>query len=154
GSIAGSPGSPSFRISRFSSFGPTDDGRIKPDIMGVGEDVYSLASDDRSSYGISSRTSMATPNVTGSLALLQQYYQELFGEYMRAATLKGLVLHTALDLGTPGPDYRTGWGLLDTEAAAEHITHTLTNPIGIIEAELENGSVYEKTINVSAPGPL
>ena len=46
---------------------------------------------------------------------------------MRSATLKGLIIHTADDLGNPGPDYRHGWGLMNAEAAAalikEHADH-------------------------------
>ena len=65
------------RISTFSSFGPTDDGRIKPDIVGVGERVFSLSSSGTGAYQLSSGTSMATPNVSGSLLLLQEYYSQI-----------------------------------------------------------------------------
>src|SRR5690606_25511411 len=73
-----------------SSQGPTDDLRIKPDITGNGVEVYST--DSTSGYRYLSGTSMATPNVMGSLMLLQQHYNNENGEFMRAATLKGLAL--------------------------------------------------------------
>jgi hypothetical protein len=40
---------------------------------------------------------------------------------MLASTLKGLMIHTADDLGTPGPDYQTGWGLINAKEAADLI---------------------------------
>jgi uncharacterized repeat protein (TIGR02543 family) len=40
---------------------------------------------------------------------------------MRSSTLKGLVIHTADDLGTAGPDYKFGWGLVNVKAAADLI---------------------------------
>ena len=63
---------------------------------------------------------MSTPNVCGSTALLVDYYSSRFpGEAMKASTLKALILHTADDDGNPGPDYRYGWGIMNTQAAAD-----------------------------------
>src|SRR5690606_24089379 len=59
----------SAQIASFSNFGPTDDGRIKPDITGEGVNVYSAYSDSESSYLAQSGTSMAAPGVTGALLL-------------------------------------------------------------------------------------
>ncbi len=154
GSLAFYDGSGRYQTSSFSSFGPADDGRVKPDIMGLGERIYSLASDDPNSYAVSSGTSMATPNVAGSLALLQQYHQIKFGEYMRAATLKGLVIHTADDLDMPGPDYRTGWGVLNMEAAAEHLTRAASVGMAILEESLEDGDVLARDLVVEGGDPL
>ena len=65
---------------------------------------------------------MATPNVCGSTVLLTDYYGQLFpGQCMLASTLKGLIIHTADDLGTAGPDYKFGWGLVNMKAAADVI---------------------------------
>ncbi len=140
--------------SSFSSYGPTDDGRIKPDIVGYGERVYSTRSLSSDSYGTKSGTSMATPNITGSLLLLQQYHFLLTGRYMTAASLKGLVLHTARDLDTPGPDYKTGWGLLDMEAAARVLSDVRANPLAVLESELADGERFSRTATVSAGGPV
>ena len=62
-------------MSTFSSWGPADDGRIKPDIVGKGVSVYSTDNGNDSDYTTLSGTSMSSPNVTGTLALLQQHYQ-------------------------------------------------------------------------------
>lgn len=106
----------------YSCRGPADDGRIKPDIHANGTGLTSsIASSDTAtaSYG---GTSMSSPNVCGSAALLIDYYGTRFpAQAMRASTLKALILHTADDRGTNGPDYKYGWGIMNTKAAADVI---------------------------------
>lgn len=126
-------------MANFSSWGPTDDGRIKPDIVTNGVSVYSTNSTHDSAYTGRSGTSMATPNASGSAQLLVSCFDKLFpGHAMRASTLKALIIHTADDLGVPGPDYTFGWGLLNTEAAAAQIAshHTSPGSHRIVEDEL------------------
>jgi hypothetical protein len=107
-------------VSVFSSWGPTDDGRIKPDIVANGEAVYSTLSGSNKAYGTYSGTSMATPNAAGSAALLIEQYGQLFpGQVMLSSTLKALLIHTADDRGNAGPDYQYGWGLIHVKAAAD-----------------------------------
>ncbi|MBP6390238.1 MAG: S8 family serine peptidase [Flavobacteriales bacterium] len=103
-------------INPSSSRGMTDDGRVKPDICGKGTDLYSAVSSSNSAYDTYTGTSMASPNVAGSLLLMQEAYEKRNGNvglFMRSATLKGLAIHTAADLGNPGPDVTYGWGLLN-----------------------------------------
>ena len=109
-------------MTSFSSWGPCDDGRIKPDVVANGVDVYSCSSSGDTSYTSYSGTSQATPSAMGSAALLEQLYaREFSGQRMRASTLKGLMIHTADDLGNLGPDYQYGWGLINVKAAADII---------------------------------
>ena len=109
-------------MASYSSWGPTDDGRIKPDVVANGENVYSTFSTSNTAYGTYSGTSMATPNACGSAALLIQYFSQQFpGQAMRASTLKALLIHTADDRGNAGPDYQFGWGLINVKAAADLI---------------------------------
>lgn len=140
-------GEVTFQINQSSSQGPTDDLRIKPDIAGDGTGLYSPIPMD--SYATYSGTSMAAPNVTGSLLLLQEYYFQLYGEFMNSSTLKGLVCHTAVDDNTYiGPDPIFGWGLLDAKTSAETILAS-SNDLAIIdELTLDNGGNY--TFNFSA----
>ncbi|MFX5784919.1 S8 family serine peptidase, partial [Acinetobacter baumannii] len=74
-------------MSSFSSWGPTDDGRIKPDLVADGVSVTSTGGNSTTSYATLSGTSMAAPNTTGSLLLLQEYYNRLrSGSFMRSST--------------------------------------------------------------------
>ena len=135
-------GASSVSMSSFSGWGPTDDGRIKPDICGNGVGLYSSTAGSNSSYSSFSGTSMSGPNVAGSMLLLQEHYMNLHGDTaMLAATLKGLVIHTAREAGSnPGPDYSYGWGLLSTRDAADVISEDSINPSVITERTLQNNS--------------
>ncbi|MBC8883744.1 S8 family serine peptidase [Flavobacterium piscinae] len=107
----------SVNINSASSEGPTDDLRIKPDITGNGTGVYSTNSGSDDDYTSLSGTSMASPNVMGTLLLLQQHHNNLYQRFMKSATLKGLACQTADDAGNPGPDAVFGWGLLNAKNA-------------------------------------
>ena len=146
----GPANSQSVSIADFSSWGPSDDGRVKPDIVGNGVNVTSAGIQDPQDYITLSGTSMSAPNITGSLYLLQEYYaKKNNGTFMRAATLKGLACHTALDAGTAGPDYIYGWGLLDTKKAAQAITDNGAKSM-VKEYTLAQG--VTQTYNVVASG--
>ena len=114
-------------IASFSSLGPCDDGRIKPDIVANGVNLKSTISTTDTAYNDTvndpySGTSMATPNAMGSAVLLEQLYaREFSGQWMRASLLKALIIHTADDRGNAGPDYKYGWGLMNVKAAADLI---------------------------------
>lgn len=140
-------------VSAYSSFGPVDDGRIKPDLAGNGGSILSTDSYSNTSYNTSSGTSMATPGVTGSLLLLQQYNEQLYGSYMKAATLKGLVLHTADDVDEKGPDYKMGWGVMNAKRAAEVLYNKDFNS-HIAEESLENGKTISFTVAAQGKGDL
>lgn len=150
----------SVTINSSSSQGPTDDLRIKPDLTGNGTSLYSTAILTstptplaNTSYGYATGTSMASPNVTGTLLLLQQHYKNVTGNFMRAATLKGLALHTADDAGAAGPDAIFGWGLLNAKFAAETITKNGTSSI-IQESTLTNGATYTLSVTSDGVNPL
>ncbi len=116
-------------LSGFSACGPTDDGRIKPDVVANGESLNSSFSGANNAYGSISGTSMSTPSATGAAALLVKHFGNLFpGQAMRASTLKALIIHTADDRGVAGPDYQYGWGLMNVKAAADAITAYQSTP--------------------------
>lgn len=133
-------------INSSSSQGPSDDGRIKPDVVGNGTQVFSTITTSINSYAVFSGTSMAAPNVAGTLILLQQYYNQEKSNYMLSSTLKALAIHTADDLGNTGPDAKYGWGLINAKKAAELIQNTDTDEARIEEFDLENNDTF--TFNV------
>lgn len=130
-------------IAAFSSLGPCDDGRIKPDLVANGINLFSPIGSSDSSYDTISGTSMATPNAIGSAALVTQLYaREFSGKRMPASTLKSLLIHTADDIGNSGPDYTYGWGLINVKAASDLIIahkNSLSLP-KIIEGQLTNAN--------------
>ncbi|MGL2962721.1 S8 family serine peptidase [Flavobacterium sp. RSB2_4_14] len=140
-------------INSSSSQGPTDDFRVKPDITGNGTNLTSTSNASNTATAALTGTSMASPNVAGSLLLLQQHYKNLTNSFMRAATLKGLACHTADDAGLIGPDAVFGWGLLNTKAAAEAITN---NGLAswVSEENLNNNQTFSMTVNASGTSPL
>lgn len=142
-------------VSPYSGWGPTDDGRIKPDLLGVGTGVYSTLSDGVAAYGTSTGTSMAAANVAGSLLLIQELYaRQTNGKFLRSATVKGLAIHTADRLSPAvGPDYRQGWGLLNTEAAAD-VVQNLNQAHLINESTLLSNQVWTTTIVAQGGEPL
>ena len=142
-------------LSGFTSWGPSDDGRIKPDLAGIGVSVLSSSSETDSAYVVYSGTSMSSPNVAGSVLLLQELFsQRNNGQYLRSSTLKGLVLHTADEAGTaPGPDYQNGWGLLNMERAGRVILNTDNNYL-LNERTLTQGQTYSFSVVASGRSSL
>ncbi|MCK5229572.1 MAG: S8 family serine peptidase, partial [Desulfobulbaceae bacterium] len=133
----------------FSNWGPTNDGRIKPDVVAPGAQwdgdrgVTSTIPLDR--YGVMQGTSMAAPVVSGSLAaLIEQYKNTYNGFQPLPSTLKGLLIHSATDLGNTGPDYQNGYGRISLDSAVELIRFG-----GILEASIEEtGEVDVYYLNI------
>ena len=72
------------QMSEFSSWGITPDLRLKPDIAGVGGQIYSTINDGK--YTMMSGTSMATPQVAGASALVMQ---RLYKDHLLNRTADG-----------------------------------------------------------------
>ena len=74
-------------VSSFSSWGVTPDLKLKPEIAGVGGSIYSAVDPaiSGSYYGYMSGTSMATPQISGAMAVLIQYLDENYPEITGAA---------------------------------------------------------------------
>ena len=138
-------------MSDFSSWGPTDDGRIKPEIVTKGVQVFSTGHNSNTHYSNANGTSMASPAIAGNALLLQQHYENLNNSFMKAATLKGLILHSADEAGANnGPDYEFGWGLINAQKAAMIISNVLNQNSLIQELTLNNNET--KTIQIKASG--
>jgi len=96
-----------------SSRGPTSDGRLKPDVAAPGGFVY-VPDIDIPAFGYTMGTSFSTPLVSGLCALLMEAHPDWSNADVFAA-----VTHTAVDLGSYGPDNVYGWGAPDALAAYE-----------------------------------
>ena len=135
-------------IASFSSCGPTDDGRINPDVVADGVSNIVAVSGSDYAYGQGSGTSFAAPSVTGSIDLLTQFFKQLHtnSSDLLASTIKGLVIETADYCTTNGgPSYRFGWGLVNAKSAATLINQDATNGLKnqIKEVLLSNGQYIQ-----------
>jgi hypothetical protein len=145
----------SVKMSDFSTYGPTDDKRIKPDISMKGVAVLSSVCTSNASYGEKDGTSMASPGVAGTLTLMQQHYFNVNNTFMKAATLKALMTNTADEAGTaPGPDYKFGWGIINAEKAVGVINGVAGQSSIIDQLSLNQGQTYTRVVNASGTKPL
>ena len=123
-------------VSSFSSWGVTPDLKLKPEISGVGGSIYSAVDPaiSGSYYGLMSGTSMATPQITGAMAVLIQYldenYPELKGDEQRRVAAN-LLMSTAVPvMAGEGLEYSPraqGAGLADLVNATTSGAY-LSNP--------------------------
>lgn len=129
-------------MSGFSSFGPSHNGRLVPNITGDGVGVYSTIFDQ--GYDTYNGTSMSTPGVAGTMALLYQYYKEMHGGQRPLSSLmRALACNTASDFGHPGPDYKYGYGVINGRRAAEVLSRN-----SYFSDIVEQGDVITKKITV------
>lgn len=140
----------------FTGFGPTDDGRIKPDLTAIGSGVVSPTSSSNTAYLSWAGTSFSSPASAGVGVLLQQIAKENSGgtEYLRSDMMKGLLTHTANEAGPePGPDYKFGWGLIDALTAAETLLN-IDNQSFTANKILQNGIGENIVVTATGDTPL
>jgi hypothetical protein len=129
--------------SSFSGAGPTDDGRIKPDLVAIGSPDQTIRQPLGLMYGNPSLpvilaphssttiayslgvtgTSFAAPAVTGALGLVIQRRRQLYPDLPESqawlgSTLKAIAINTCDDAEAEGPDYRLGYGVMNARSAA------------------------------------
>lgn len=139
-------------LTGFTSWGPTDDGRIKPDVVANGFQLFSCNNSTDLSYTTLSGTSMATPNASGSINLIAQDYEVQKGSSPWSSTLKALVVNGADEAGpADGPDYMNGWGLINVHRMAD-VVHAAPNAdLGVLEATVSNGETDTYYFEASSP---
>jgi hypothetical protein len=143
-------------MTTFSSWGPTDDGRMKPDICGPGcqsngdNAVTSCSSSSDTAYTTMCGTSMACPTVAGCSALIIQDFRVQFPTQplFRNSTLKALLAHTAVDLGNAGPDYQYGYGSIRVKDAIDFMRTG-----ALVESSIGQSGSYSRNITVSSGDP-
>ncbi|MGB8190744.1 MAG: S8 family serine peptidase, partial [Chitinophagaceae bacterium] len=130
-------------IGNFSSRGPVRDGRIKPEIVAMGQQVTSTW--PTNIYSFNSGTSMAAPAVTGGLALLYQRYRQLHGGAdPKNGLMKAILCNGATDKGNPGPDYTYGFGWMNLVRSVD----MLNKQAYVIASSNQNGV---NSYNISVP---
>lgn len=142
-------------VTSFTSWGPTDDGRMKPDISTPGcqsggdGGVTSCSGNSDTGYSVKCGTSMASPTLCGMTALLLQDYRVQFGSPdPKGATVKAMWCHTAQDIVNPGPDYQTGYGSARTQAAIDFMRTG-----NFIEESVDNAGSYNLVVVVQPGDP-
>jgi subtilisin family serine protease/Mg-chelatase subunit ChlD len=152
-----------------SSRGPTWDGRLKPDVMGIGceQSTYAWVPGDTTGatgngYTSKCGTSMASPSVAGVVALMTEQYQSTFPSAGRAipATLKAILIQSARDLvHRPGQAGFAEYGWNDPDTGQPVIFHEgpdWSTGYGIVDAQaaiaaVRAGNFIEESV---APGNL
>ncbi|MGP1310788.1 MAG: S8 family serine peptidase, partial [Phycisphaerales bacterium] len=147
-------------ITSFTSFGPDDAGRMRPDISAPGcqngpdatgpndSGVFSSGSASDTDYDDKCGTSMAAPTVAGCVALmLQDWRLQFSGEPdPLPSTVKALLAHNAEDIAQPGPDNRTGYGSIRVKDTIDHMRTG-----NFSQSEVSQGGQYSVLVYV-APG--
>ncbi len=155
-------------MTTFSSWGPTDDGRIKPIVVAGGEQIGGdggikstvpnafinentrncdgTGDDYCYPYDVMQGTSMASPAVAGSIALMLQQYRTTYstsGNFW-PSTAKAILMQTADDRGNPGPDYQWGFGQVRIQQAVDLIMRR-----GLVQANIAQGETDMYTFVVT-----
>ncbi|ETW03916.1 hypothetical protein H310_04335 [Aphanomyces invadans] len=123
-------------IASFSSRGPTPDGRIKPDLSAPGESVRSSLPRSDTSYGVYSGTSMATPHVTGAVALILAAkpgikYDEIYKAFTSTTDTKTLIPTNQTCGGVSELKYPNnvyGYGRLNIDSAIASLSSSTVAP--------------------------
>ncbi len=140
-----------YGLSSFSSWGITEEGNFKPDISAPGGKIYS--SINNNTYKVMSGTSMATPHVTGGIAVVKQYVEEKFPSVQNAEKqvfIKNLLMSTAtphkFSNGSYGSPRGQGAGLMSLDRATNaDVVAIGTNNISSINLR----DITENTFTVS-----
>lgn len=130
-----------FTVRRDSNSGPTRDGRIKPELVAYGTDIWG-GTFYKEDYAQSNGTSHAVPFVSSAAALVKEYSKELYNAEINSATVRALLVHSAAGQEAQGPKYESGYGLLNVHRAMKTLNDT-QNGRSIIIEQKDMGDAFE-----------
>ncbi|HUU44608.1 MAG TPA: S8 family serine peptidase, partial [Acidobacteriota bacterium] len=134
-------------MTSFSSWGPTDDGRLKPELVAPGcqtTDDYGITSTKPGSGYVSyCGTSMSAPTVSGCVALWLEQYRTLYpGQTPLASTVRAVLVESADNLGDTGPEYDFGYGRLDIKTAVDRLNAGAIHESALVDQETDVWSFF------------
>jgi hypothetical protein len=160
-------GTASNAIADFSSRGPTQDNRIKPNVMAPGVDIWSSLNTGSNGYQQMSGTSMATPTANGTIGLLRCYLQEGFYptgsavpgnriSYITSALLRSMAMASAdPNVGSYTiPSFDIGWGRIDADSVLYFTGDTRKLIITDDTTGIATGEYKEQHFHVTTAIPL
>ncbi|MDK8275868.1 MAG: S8 family serine peptidase [Peptoniphilus duerdenii] len=143
------------KISDFSSWGPTPNLGLKPEITAPGGDIRSIDNTSKyegKNYTYMSGTSMATPHVAGGIlavnAMLKEHPEIKFTKEEKSALIKAILMNTATLIEVPGADGKLfsvrlqGSGLMDLDRA------TNPNVVTVVDAKSDSSSFNEPKVEL------
>jgi hypothetical protein len=135
-------------VNRYnSSRGPVNDGRLKPELSAIGNEVL-VAKEIDGYMVIQGGTSMASPQGAGVAGLLTERYRQINGNVNpRSDLLKALILNGTNDIGNTGPDFCFGFGFLNANRSREMLDSTRYQ----LNTIANNG---QQSFNVTVPAGL
>ncbi len=127
-------------IASFSSLGPTDDGRIKPEVCARGYQTWCINPNSTTTYTRMSGTSLACPLVGGATVLIRQAQPDWSAMQVREAIIMTASISS-------NPDNTYGYGILNAAAAIEYDQFTGINDSGVSPSDFHLLSAYPNPFN-------
>lgn len=133
-------------IASYSAYGPVSDGRIKPDLVTLGDVSINTDLIDGYSFG-NVGTSQATSITSGCAALVYERYKQIYNSWPSSTLVKGLLMNSATDVDNLGPDYRTGYGNINMYKTLQNLNQT-----NFISGSIVNGQTKTYSFNPGSNG--
>jgi hypothetical protein len=139
-----------------SSRGPTNDGRMKPDIAAPSDKrgAYIFAPERDDCYWSAGGTSISAPQVSGAVILVNESYHGFYGQNPIPSTVRAILYHTAEDIGNAGPDYCFGYGRIDIKRAIDLVQADQGLGNKIISNEINNGELKTFGMLIGGDTPI
>ena len=156
------------QVLALSSRGPTQDGRIKPDLVAPGSHITGAAPQHPQYNGLSvcneafpstnpfhslsSGTSQAAPHVSGAAALIRDWFTREQGLAPPSpAMTKAVLTNAASDLAAAGPDHDAGWGRVNVGTALDSAERVYVDQPGGADLIDQSGDSWLDSYTVADP---